>query len=172
MIIRLAAKAELSQVDQMLQEAAVLSEGFGVDEFTQEGYYSRKMFFESRSFVVETEYGDLAGCGVFGSSRLARNRDIAVASYICIKEQYRRVQIGSHLMKYFTSLAHRLDFILFYQDVLMIPGNHHLMIDMLLKQGFMVSGTLPRCAFVKEVGPVDSLLLYKFVKPQWLKSLL
>ncbi len=143
--IQLAKRDEVCEVKELFRQMAEQAEGFGIDEFDKHGIYSRKLFYDSQTFVVKTDENQIAAVGIFGASKLGRSKDLLASSYVIVKNQFRRAGIATYLITYFKRLAKEKGFEVFIQDVLMLAANYK-MIDLLQKQRFKASESLPKCA--------------------------
>ena len=168
--IKKAKQDEVYEANELFQDLAKRGQGYGVDEFTAEGYYCCKLLYQTAVYRIEDENHFMVGCAVFGPSRLGRNRNIAASCYIAIKNDYQNMRIGTKVMEYFINQAKMLNFSMFFCDVLDMPGKTAIL-NILLKQGFVTSGTLMKSAFMKDTGPVNAMLFYKILNSDDLAKL-
>ena len=157
-IIRPAVQKELWETEHMWRHLAETGDGFGIDEFTEDGIFNRKLFHESSVFVAVTPGEKIVAGGLFGPSTLSRERDKVATCYIGTKSSHRRLGIGSQMLDMFVGLAQKHNFEGLMVDVLLT--NLQFMKRM-KNLGFVICGSLPFCAYVKHHGPTDSLLCFK-----------
>ena len=159
MVVRPASREEVWEAEEVWREMADAGEGFGIDEFDENGCHCRGTFYESDVFVVIDEDGEVAGAALFGPSSLSRTKMTAAGCYTGIKPSYRDAGLGTKLLEYFVTLAKMNKYAVMYIDVL-ISDRLSFMNTVAKKAGFMNSGSLPKCAYVKNYGLADSLLYY------------
>ena len=164
--VRSAHGKEVWKIEEMILTAASMGDGYGVDEFTEDGYFNRAFLNDSHTFVVDSGQDDdtLVGGALFGSSSLARTIPSPLAQcYIIVHPDYRGQGIGKALIRYFMNLAKSLQFEIFITDVL---GSDPIMPCIVKKLGMSGSGAMKYSAYKKGEGFVDSSIFFKSLKDQ------
>ncbi len=149
---------ELWYVEEHWRTAARAGDHFALDEFTEDGYFNRRLMATCDTFVLEYR-GEIVGGALFGGSDLARASPSHLATcYIYIPPKYQMKGIATQTLRHFISVATELGYRCFLLDVLM---DDVVKFRIIRGMGFTISGSLPYCAYMKNIGPVDSVLLYK-----------
>ena len=155
MSMHLANREELIEIEHMIRDAAEKGEGFGMDEFNPSGLQCRRFLKTSKAYVVKNQAGVTLGGGIYGESAFSRNKGLLATSYIVVKEEHRKCNIATEVLNHFMDMARADGYGHYLQDVL-ITKRSFAMIILLQKLGFSISGSFPMCAFVKDVGFVNS----------------
>lgn len=96
-----AGKDDIIQVENLWRDAADRAEGFGTDEFREDGYFNRKFFREANILVAENSLGIIIGASVFGPSALSRSENPVLATlYVTCTPTTRRQRVGTSLLQY------------------------------------------------------------------------
>ena len=150
---------ELWETERMIRKAAEKGEGFGIDEFNEQGHFNRSFLKNVDILIAENADGDVIGATLFGPSNLSRAKTSVIAhQYMVVKDSFRNAGVGQALLS-------RCEDILQHQGYRMITSdtylNNHAMMHIFRKEGFAFRGSFPYCSFMNDVGPVQSLLTCK-----------
>ncbi len=150
---------EIHHIESLWQQAATRGEGFGLDEFTEEGYFNRKFFRQANILVAENTQGEIVGVSVFGPSSLSRMENpLLSVCYVTVEINHRKERVGSSLLEYSMDLLKKDGFKGVLSDTYV---TNHQMICLLRMMDYSFVGSLPMCAYVAHHGPTESLLVYK-----------
>ena len=159
LLFKTAEGEEVWMAEELFRDAAERGEGFGIDEWTPEGYLNRIFFQKSTSFVVRSGNGDVAGAGLYGPSSLSRTPSPHLAHcYITINPKYKNLGIAKSMFQFFIDTAKKENYSHFMVDA---PMTDHVMTKMLYQNKFRVRGSFPDCLYMKDVGPMHNNLFSK-----------
>lgn len=150
---------ELWETETLIRTAAEKGQGFGIDEFNDQGHFNRNFLKNVDILIAENADGDVIGATLFGPSNLSRAKTPVIAhQYMVVRESYRNAGIAQALLT-------RCEDILRHQGYRMVISdtylNNHAMIHIFRKAGFAFRGSFPYCSYMNDVGPVQSLLTCK-----------
>ena len=77
-----------------------------------------------------------------------------------VGEEFRRRGYGSDIIMLCEDIAQKLGYINITADLLYSPKTLGAL-QLVLSKGYMVTGQLPKCAFVKDIGLTSSFILHK-----------
>lgn len=150
------------QVEKMIRKAALAGQGFGLDELDENGLLSRK-FLRNAITVGAFRKSDnqLVGGLLVGQSSLVRTiGSFTFGGYAVIDEAYRRRGYAHDMITICEEIARDFGVRNILSDILIspsgMPGFH-----LAISAGYTTTGQLPKCAYLKDVGLTDSLLIYK-----------
>ncbi len=150
---------EILYIESLWKDAAARGEGFGLDEFTEEGYFNRMFFREANILVAENTQGEIVGAAVFGPSSLSRMENPLLSTcYVTVDTNRRKQGIGKSLLEYSMDLLKKDGFLGVLSDTYI---NNYQMLGLLRILNYSFLGSLPMCAYIAGIGPTDSLLVYK-----------
>ncbi len=150
---------EILYIESLWQDAAKRGEGFGLDEFTEQGYFCRKMFREANILVAENTQGEIVGASVFGPSSLSRmETSLLSVLYVTVGINQRKQGIGKSLLEHSMDLLKKDGFKGVLSDTYV---NNYQMLGLLRMMDYSFLGSMPKCAYVANHGPTDSLLVYR-----------
>ena len=145
-------------VEKIIRRAASSGRVFGIDEFTEKGLWNRKFLRRTYVLGLYNVVNDLQGVVLFGPSSICRTDSVLVSGYIALEPDCRHKGIETQLMRLVEKLTQQLNF----EGVLMdVFRTEFEFMSLLMDMGYTVTGSLPKCGFVKGKGHTDSLLLYK-----------
>ncbi len=150
---------ELWHAETMWRTGAELGQGFGIDEFDDNGCFNRKFFRSSNVLVAEDIQGNIVGASIYGPSILSRGTDKSLANcYVAVSPTNQRQGIGSALIQFSLGLVKQQGYKGCVSDTFV---NNHAGLELLRKHKYMFTGSMPMCAYVKGAGPIDSIIAYK-----------
>ncbi len=150
---------EILHIESIFKNAARNSEGIGLDEFTDEGYFNRKFFREADLMLAENTQGDIVGASMFGPSALSRMATPVIGHcYLAVDPSNRRQGIGKALIKYTMDLLKREGHKGIFSDAYV---NNNQMLKLMGSLKYTILGSMPKCGLIAENGLTDSLLLYR-----------
>ena len=150
--------AEYSLVETMVRNSAESGKMIGIDEFTETGLWNRKFLRKTYILGAYNNQNKLAGVALFGPSSITRTDSIIMSGYIILDQDHQFLGLESILVEAVINISKELDFEGLLLDVYQTELKF---IGLLMDMGFKVTGSLPKCGFVKGKGNVDSILLYK-----------
>ena len=136
----------------------------GIDEFTHSGLNNLepKVSHENSKTYVMGAYNHenniLLGVAVFGPSSITRTDSIIMSGYIILDLDHHFLGLESILVEAMINISKELKFEGLLLDVYQTEWKF---IGLLMDMGYKVTGSLPKCGYVKGKGYVDSILLYK-----------
>ena len=154
------------EVEEMIRAAAQRGEGFALYEFDQDGLLNRKLLKQSATLVAR-QISDhiLIGGAVIGPSALARAREPTnLAGYVVVGEEFRGRGYGTDIIELCENIAKNLGYRNITSDVLHNPQAMGAF-KLALRKGYMVTGQLPQCAYVKDIGLTSSFIIFKSIHP-------
>ena len=152
------------EVEGMIREFATRGEYFGVDEFTKDGYYNRRLLVNTHMLVAKTSTGTLAGAALFGGCRTNRSKKIPNARlYLFVSPTHRELGKGRALFDRSMKVIKDLGYEGVSSDLF---PNCHVGAAMLRRRGFVPCGSLMSSACVKGLGFSDAMLFYKDLNSQ------
>ena len=153
------------QVEEMIRAAAGRGDGFALDEFDQDGLLNRKFLRQSVTLVARRKSDQgLIGGAIIGPSALVRATEpSSLGGYIVVGEKYRRRGYGSEIMTLCEHIAQKLDYRNITTDLLSSVQTSGAL-QMVLKDGYAVTGQFTGSAFLKNLGPANSLILFKNIQ--------
>ena len=144
-----------------MRQAATEGEGFAIDEFTSDGHLNRNLLKETHMLVVKDSEGSVIAGILFGPSGACRDMNYRqVAGYMIVEKGARGKGVGNGLLTYCMENAPMLGYTSFLVDVF---TPNLVMIDMMLKRGFLITATLPCCGVIVNKGRTHSLLFHRKV---------
>ena len=150
---------QIVQMEAMIRSDAEAGNSFAIDEFTEDGFFNRQLLRTSQDLVVTKEpNGEVLAAAVFGSSAIPRRGSPLGGGYVIVKAEHRNQGIGSSLLDFVCHEMERQGFKGFITDV--FPHCGHFL-DMALKHGFCVTGSMPKVGYVRGQGLTHSLIVYK-----------
>ena len=150
---------QFTQLEQLIRREAEEGSGFAIDEFTEDGFFNRFLLRNSQEIVVtENPDGEPIAAAVFGQSAICRSASPMGGGYVLVKKEYRLMGIGNALLHFVLEEMERQGFKGFLTDVFPHCGGF---LHILLANGFFITGSLPKVAYVKGHGLTHSLLVYK-----------
>ena len=150
---------QLIQLEEMIKLEAEEGGAFALDEFTDDGFFNRQLLRNSQDIVItERPGGEPVAAAIIGQSGICRMMSPLAGGYILVRKEYRRKDIGNALLTFIMEEAQRQGFKGFLADV--FPHCHGY-INILLQNGFFVTGSMPKVAFVKGQGLTHSLIVFK-----------
>ena len=150
---------QLIQVEEMIKLEAEEGGAFAMDEFTDDGFFNRQLLRNSQDIVItERPGGEPIAAAIIGQSAICRMMSPLAGGYIIVKKEYRRKEVGNVVLTFILEEAERQGFQGFLSDVFPHCGGY---INFLLQNGFLVTGSMPKVAFVKGQGLTHSLILFK-----------
>ena len=151
--------SQLIQLEEMIKLEAEEGGAFAMDEFTDDGFFNRQLLRNSQDIVItERPGGEPVAAAIIGQSGICRMMSPMAGGYILVKKEYRRKGIGNALLSFVTEEAERQGFKGFLADVFPHCNGY---INVLLQNGFFVTGSMPKAAFVKGQGLTHSLIVFK-----------
>ena len=142
----------------MIRNSAESGKMVGIDEFTKTGLWNRKFLRKTYILGVYNNKNKLAGVALFGPSSITRTDSIIMSGYIILDHDHQFLGLESILVEAMINISKELNFEGLLLDVYQTELKF---IGLLMDMGFKVTGSLPKCGFVKGKGYVDSILLYK-----------
>ena len=143
----------------MMRSAAEQSDGFAIDEFNEKGHFNRKFFYDSNVVVAKTSDDVIVATAIFGPNKLCRARnEKQIAIYTLVNPDFRRKGLGSAFLKYFSKEAKKAGCTSILTDAFATNVAAH---QLLYKNDFIITGTLPQCGMLKNKGYTDSFLFWR-----------
>ena len=145
-------------MEKNIAEAARSGYMIALDEFFENGVWNRKFLKRTYLIGAYNSNGDLIGQGMFGPSAICRTESLVMGCYILVDPKGRYQGLEEVMVENMIEIARNLEFEGILFDVYRTETKF---VALLLDLGFKVTGSLPECGYLKDVGYVDSLLLYK-----------
>ena len=159
LLVKLPTEDDNYTIEGMIRQCAQDGEGFALDEFTENGTFNSRMLWDRNTLVVKSPEGKHVAAVVFGSTSLCRSpKSGQLGVYIIVEKDFRRQNVGVNLLQYCIEHAQRLGYKAILSDVF---ASNDIAVNLVLRAGFHVIGTLPYCAYVKDSGYTDSLIVHK-----------
>ena len=159
LLVTIPTQDDLYTIERMIHQCAGDGEGFALDEFTENGTFNTKMLWDRNTLLAQSQEGKLVAAVVFGPTFLCRSPNSGqLGGYIIVEKGCRGQGIGTNLLLYCIGHAQRLGFKAILSDVF---TTNDVAMQLILRAGFHVIGTLPYCAYLKGSGYTDSLVVYK-----------
>ena len=147
------------QMEHLIRQEAEEGTGFAIDEFTGDGFFNRQLLRKSQEIVItERSGGEPIAAAIFGQSAICRTVSPMGGGYVLVKKEYRRQGIGNALLNFVLEELERQNYKGFLTDVFPHCGGF---LHILLSNGFFVTGSIPKVAYVKGQGLTHSLIVYK-----------
>ena len=156
--IRELPRAEYSLVENMIRNLAETGRMIGIDEFTHSGLWNRKFLRKTYVLGAYNNKNKLLGVALFGPSSITRTDSIIMSGYIILDLGHHLLGLESILVEAMINISKELKFEGLLLDVYQTEWKF---MGLLMDMGFKVTGSLPKCGYVKGKGYVDSILLYK-----------
>ncbi len=161
LVLRGAYEGEIGVVEQLVRECAEAGEGFNMDEFSStDGHFLHKFILEPHVFVAVDSNREIKGFDIHGFSGLTRVQDSLYTAYFFVLKSERRQGIASELFAMVYDMAKQKGCQAILFDVYI---NNQVTIQWLMRQGLLVTGCLPHCGYLANVGYTHSLLMMKKV---------
>ncbi|XP_050397922.1 uncharacterized protein LOC126815899 isoform X1 [Patella vulgata] len=149
---------QLSETFAMIQEAAQQSNGFGIDEYSNENEFRQDITGGYCFAVTLKETGELIASFILAISRFYRGSTVA-DPFVIVKSTERRRGIGEFCLQSAVDLASELGFIGMYVDCF---SNNRGMLKIIENTGgFARVGCLPLGGQMKTGEIVGSVIFYR-----------
>lgn len=176
---------ELFTVEKMIRRSALKGDGgFALDEFQPNGLFNRNLFKTASTVVfrgrLESEGTRLTDVGhssdekivaaaIFGASNVCRSATPELAClYVIVDPLIRCVGIGRAVQAYMERFVLERGFKGVLSDIF---ATNKAGISMSMNAGYIVTGSLPNCGYIKGKGMTNSLLVYKrFDDSFWIQA--
>ena len=142
----------------MIRNLAETGRMIGIDEFTHSGLWNRKFLRKTYVLGAYNNKNKLLGVALFGPSSITRTDSIIMSGYIILDLGHHLLGLESILVEAMINISKELKFEGLLLDVYQTEWKF---MGLLMDMGFKVTGSLPKCGYVKGKGYVDSILLYK-----------
>ena len=150
--------AEYSQVECKIRNAAESGSMIGLDELTDSGLWNRSFLRKTHVLGTYNEKNEMVGVALFGPSSICRTDSIIISGYVILDQRYQFQGLESVLVETIIDISKKLSF----EGVLLdVYRTEWKFIGLLMDMGFKVTGSLPKCGYLKGKGYIDSVLLYK-----------
>ena len=157
--IKGATTVEVLQVENLVHGCAKDGDGFNLDEFCPNyGHFLHKFLHEPKVVIATDDHGNIKGAAICGFSALTRIPGSLYSAYFAVKRTDKRKGIATALLDVVCEMSRKQQCNLLLFDVF---ANNQVAIDWLHKQGFIVTGSIPKCGYIANKGFTDSLFMYK-----------
>ena len=151
-------KSDYVVVENCIANAAKSEYMIAVDEFLDNGVWNRKLLKKTHLVGIYNSKGHLVALSLFGPSAICRTESLVMGGYVLVNSQHQYQGLEIALVENLTDIAKKLDFEGIAFDIYRTETRF---ISLLMDMGFKITGSLPEYGYMKDVGYVDSLLLYK-----------
>ncbi len=157
--LREAGRDDVMAVESLIRNAALLGEGFGIDEFTQQGIFNRKLLRRTSCIVGSfQENGPVIAAVLLGPSAVCRSANNLLNFYPIVAQEHRRHGIANILLEEVELFAREVG----YDGILLeVYQSHSAVLQWFSKHNYHVTASLPDCGYLKGQGYTNLLLLYK-----------
>ena len=154
-----AAPSDYPAVELMIQQAATRGHIVAMDEFLSNGMWNRKFLHQTHIIIALHESSsEPIGLALFGASKICRTETVLVSGYVIAMPGYETSDLDRHLLETLETEARVLE----YEGVLLdVYQTDRKLMGVALELGYHITGSLPHCGYVKDVGYTDSVLFYK-----------
>ncbi|KAK7091548.1 uncharacterized protein [Littorina saxatilis] len=153
---------QVSEVFNLVQEAALRGEGFGVDEFPTEKYFLKVVQSENGKMFKICAQGSTMGnpiaAFVIVDSKFYRGQGTVADGYLVVKREERMKGIGEFCLRMMKQISARLGYISVYSDTFKDNIGICKILD---RAGFQRVGFLPMSARMPDGSLKQSLLYYR-----------
>ena len=158
----LADEEDMWRVEELIRDCAQRGDGFGLDEFTDNGYFNRKFTPESHVVVVKNKDDAMVAAVIFGTSSLCRSPEAGqVGGYFIVSRGFRGQGLGKAILRMCIEKARELGYVAILTDVFVTNEGA---LRLMRKEGFFITATLPNAAVVKDIGFTDTYLFWRSLK--------
>ncbi len=154
-----AAHDDYPAVELIIQQAATRGHVIAMDEFLPNGMWNRKFLHQTHIIIALHESSsDPIGLALFGASKICRTETVLVSGYVITTPGYETSDLDRYLLDTIETEAKALG----YEGVLLdVYQTDRTLVNVALQLGYHITGSLPHCGYVKDVGYTDSVLFYK-----------
>ncbi|XP_070208834.1 uncharacterized protein [Littorina saxatilis] len=153
---------QVSEIFNLVQEAALRGEGYGVDEFPTEKDFLKEVQSENGKMFKICAQGSATGnpiaAFVIVDSKFYRGQGTVADSYIVVKREERMKGIGEFCMQMVMQISARLGYISIYCDTF---KDNVAMRKIMDRAGFQRFGFLPMSARMPDGSLKQSLVYYR-----------
>lgn len=151
--------SEAFTVEGMIRQAASEGQGFAVDEFNSNGFMNRRLLNKNYMLVIKSENNSILAGLVFGPTKLCRDsRTTQVGGYMIVNKAERCKSLGKALLNYCLENMRCLGYNAILTDVFV---TNKIMLNILEKNGFIVTATVPNSGIMKGNGRTNTYIMYK-----------
>lgn len=160
--LELAGHSAILEVEEMIQQAAAKGEGFALDEFNEDGMLNRKLLRHSITLAAcRISDKALIGGAVIGPSNLTREiHTSSLGGYVVIGEEFRRQGYGTDVVTICERIGQTFGYSNVTSDILYSPAGLPAL-QLAMSKGYTVTGQIPECAYVKDVGFTGTFVISK-----------
>ena len=157
--IKGATTMEVKEVENLIWRCAQNGDGFNFDEFCpNNGHFLHKFLHKPKVVIATDDHGSIKGAAIYGLSTLTRIPGSLYSAYFAVKRTDRRKGIATALLDIVCEMSRKQQCNMLLFDVFV---NNHVAVNWLHKQGFIGTGSIPKCGYIANNGFTDSLLMYK-----------
>lgn len=150
----------VTEVYNMIQDAAMNGDGYGVDEFPTEKDFLKEVQHENGKVfrICASDSGKTIAAFVVLDSKYYRGQGTVADSYVIVKPEERRKGIGEFCMEMILQLARRIGYLGIYADTF----NDNIAMRRILERcGFQRVGALPMSGRMPDGSVKPSVIYYR-----------
>ncbi len=157
--LREAGRDDVMTVESLIRDSALQGQGFGIDEFTEQGIFNRKLLRRTSCIVGSLhENGPVIAAVLLGPSAVCRGATQLLNFYPIVAKEYRRHGIANILLEEVELFAREVG----YEGILLeVYQSDSAVLQWFSKHNYHVTASLPECGYLKGQGYTNLLLLYK-----------